>query len=554
MRLVSLRIYKKINNEEIRFVKFNETGLSLICDDENDSNSEKHSSSLGKTTFIKCIDVCLGANSIDQIYSDKSTGINIELESYIKSNQISLQLIVRNNQGKKYMLERCLYTNKQFIDGIEYTKIKEYNEKLKKIFFSNSPQELSFRTLITKFIRIKNEDIFRFLNDFKKNVDYYYVYAYFLNFTVDLNETKLIDEKKEIENKLKVINKKYAVNTISDLETIQRQKNESVIEKKNRIFKNDYISEYKNNDSEHVRLIYELDNLTDELYALEFRVKLLEKNVAKEEKKIFKIDENVLNQLYTDASEIVNDQIKSFKEFVDFHNEMCGFRKKHYLEEITILNQKILNLKRQVDNFRITFNGTFIEYKVSVNDKSNLLYDDYYISKKEFEEINYDLDNYKEATNRLKIINDKLTIINDNKINNEIYKQDFAKLFKEKSKKYIGNSFELKFRNNPNQFPIYSDTINGALGTGDTKALICAFDFSFYEYFLKKGLNLPLFVIHDRMENVPLNVLQKIFTDVRTIGVQYVLPILHDRINTLDVSNKEIILHLSNNDKLFKMK
>ncbi len=52
MRLVSLRIYKKINNEEIRFVKFNETGLSLICDDENDSNSEKHSSSLGKTTFI----------------------------------------------------------------------------------------------------------------------------------------------------------------------------------------------------------------------------------------------------------------------------------------------------------------------------------------------------------------------------------------------------------------------------------------------------------------------------------------------------------------------
>ena len=452
------------------------------------------------------------------------------------------------------MLERCLYTNKQFIDGIEYTKIKEYNEKLKKIFFSNSPQELSFRTLITKFIRIKNEDIFRFLNDFKKNVDYYYVYAYFLNFTVDLNETKLIDEKKEIENKLKVINKKYAVNTISDLETIQRQKNESVIEKKNRIFKNDYISEYKNNDSEHVRLIYELDNLTDELYALEFRVKLLEKNVAKEEKKIFKIDENVLNQLYTDASEIVNDQIKSFKEFVDFHNEMCGFRKKHYLEEITILNQKILNLKRQVDNFRITFNGTFIEYKVSVNDKSNLLYDDYYISKKEFEEINYDLDNYKEATNRLKIINDKLTIINDNKINNEIYKQDFAKLFKEKSKKYIGNSFELKFRNNPNQFPIYSDTINGALGTGDTKALICAFDFSFYEYFLKKGLNLPLFVIHDRMENVPLNVLQKIFTDVRTIGVQYVLPILHDRINTLDVSNKEIILHLSNNDKLFKMK
>lgn len=52
MRLISLKIYKKKNGEVIRDVKFNEHGLSLICDLDGDEN-RAHGSSIGKTAFIR---------------------------------------------------------------------------------------------------------------------------------------------------------------------------------------------------------------------------------------------------------------------------------------------------------------------------------------------------------------------------------------------------------------------------------------------------------------------------------------------------------------------
>lgn len=98
-------------------------------------------------------------------------------------------------------------------------------------------------------------------------------------------------------------------------------------------------------------------------------------------------------------------------------------------------------------------------------------------------------------------------------------------------------------------------SVNGIgenLGTGDNKALICALDFTFYDYFIEKSLNRPYFVVHDKMENVSLAELEKIFADARKSGVQYILPILHDRIDSLNVNEQEIILRLSKKDKLFK--
>lgn len=90
------------------------------------------------------------------------------------------------------------------------------------------------------------------------------------------------------------------------------------------------------------------------------------------------------------------------------------------------------------------------------------------------------------------------------------------------------------------------------MGTGDIKTLNCAFDFSFYDFFRKKSLDLPYFVIHDRLENIPLENLEKIFDAARESGVQFIVPILKDRIQTLNIKKEEIILTLSKRNKLFK--
>ena len=100
--------------------------------------------------------------------------------------------------------------------------------------------------------------------------------------------------------------------------------------------------------------------------------------------------------------------------------------------------------------------------------------------------------------------------------------------------------------------PLSSNGVSGQVGTGDFNALICALDFSIYEYFIKNNIDLPYFIIQDQMESTPLNVLNEIFKKVRENGIQLILPILHDRIGTLDIKDNEIKLHLSKKNKLFK--
>lgn len=59
-------------------------------------------------------------------------------------------------------------------------------------------------------------------------------------------------------------------------------------------------------------------------------------------------------------------------------------------------------------------------------------------------------------------------------------------------------------------------------------------------------------IIHDQMENVQLKTLKRIFDYCGENDIQYILPILHDRIDTLEIDESCIKLRLSKTDKLFK--
>lgn len=201
MRLISLKIYKKKNGEVIRDVKFNEHGLSLICDMDGEENLA-HGSSIGKTAFIRCIDICLGSKSSKILYESKEMGENEALKNIIHENQVSLMLLCENN-GTSVCLERNLFDNNEYINGEEFKKIEDYNAKLKEIFLPNSPSCLSFRQLIPLFIRIDNEKPIKYLDNFANNNNYYHAYSYFLNLYVDEKESSLNDELLEKEEELK---------------------------------------------------------------------------------------------------------------------------------------------------------------------------------------------------------------------------------------------------------------------------------------------------------------------------------------------------------------
>ena len=135
---------------------------------------------------------------------------------------------------------------------------------------------------------------------------------------------------------------------------------------------------------------------------------------------------------------------------------------------------------------------------------------------------------------------------------NEENQYKFSSLLKEQTEKLLENSYTVKYSNKMKDMIITLKGLSGNLGTGDGKVLSYAINSSLYRFFLEKHMTMPFFIIQDRMENVEIIKMKRIIEDARQCGIQYIIPILHDRIENLEIDDSEIILKLSKNEKLFK--
>ncbi len=550
MRLISLKIYKKKNGEVIRNVKFNERGLSLICDLDGDENLA-HGSSIGKTAFIRCIDICLGAKSTKVLYESTGLGTNEDLKNYICDNQVSLMLLCENN-GISICLERNIFDNKEYINREEFKKIEDYNAKLKEIFFPNAPSSLSFRQLIPLFIRIDNEQPIKYLDNFAKNKTYYYAYSYFLNLFLDEKESSLNDEQLEKEDELKKLESKYKIRDGADFDKLLEGKVNLVTEKKNLVHNNDYVGDFASEEASNFQLVDDLDNKTNELNAKRYKSNQLAKAIEAEDSKLFEIDDDILKELYDDANENLKNLSKSFHEFTSFHNDMCSMRKNKFVNDKKLIDNEIKKLEIEVEKIRKSFSDSFVEFKVSVDDKENFLFDEYYSAKKDYEETLDAYNKYKEIKSRIAEIKSSLSKIEKNKSINEENQNKFSSLLKDETEKLLESSYAVKYTNKMSEMIITLQGLNGNLGTGDSKVLSYAINSSICKFFLDKHMNMPFFLIQDRMENVEIAKLEKIIDDVRNSEIQYIVPILNDRIENLGIKDEEIILKLSKEDKLFR--
>lgn len=549
MRLISLKIYKKKNGEIIRDVHFNERGLSLICDLENEEN-RAHGSSIGKTAFIRCIDICFGAKSSSTLYQS-SMGVNEGLKDYLFRNEVSLILTCSRN-GENIVLERHLYDNEGFINGLEFQDTDSYCQKLKEIFFPNSPSKATFRQMILLFVRIDCEEPIKYLDNFTKNQQYNRVYSYFLNLFLDEKEASLNEEITSKKAVLCQLEEKYGVKGAKGFSKLVDERNGIRQRKKQIVHNTDYVGLYISKDGENAALVDALDKATEELNAKKYKSKQLSRTIEAENERLFEMDEEVLKELYQDAEENFAGLEKSFKDFCAFHNDMCKLRVNKYVEEKKRVDEEIAKLEMRVQESRKKFSDGFVEYKTSVDDKESSLFEDYYSSKKDYEEAKDDFEQYLEAGKRLSDIKASLLAIKARKETNEDNIRQFSSIFEEKTKKLIGDAYKAVYETKFDKMMFGITGPDGNLGTGDLKVISYALNSSFCGFFTEKSMSMPSFVIQDRMENVEIAKLEKIIQDVRSSGIQYIVPILSDRIENLDIKDEEITLKLSKKDKLFK--
>ena len=82
-----LSIISRKSDEELRRITFHK-GTNLVVDSED---SERHNH-VGKTTFLRLIDVLLGSDKRKSIYTDAENGaVNKALEQFIATERISIE-------------------------------------------------------------------------------------------------------------------------------------------------------------------------------------------------------------------------------------------------------------------------------------------------------------------------------------------------------------------------------------------------------------------------------------------------------------------------------
>lgn len=156
MKIKKLIVRKLEPSEEtIREIQFNEKGLSLIVD--NTTKEERETgNSIGKTTAIRVIDLCLGAQSVRQLYYDSDTGSdNKEVCDFLKKYKVQAELILTEDK-KEYSIRRDLYQRGKRYIGDKIYPDKEFTAQLKKMIFHSEESHPTFRQLIPKFVRIDN--------------------------------------------------------------------------------------------------------------------------------------------------------------------------------------------------------------------------------------------------------------------------------------------------------------------------------------------------------------------------------------------------------------
>nr|WP_302135453.1 DUF2326 domain-containing protein [uncultured Schaedlerella sp.] len=552
----------------IRNIKFNLKGLSLIVD--NTSNEANESgNSVGKTTAIKIIDLCLGAKSVRELYYDPDTrSENLDVKEFLSFYKVQAELILLDMENDcRYSIVRDLFPRgKKYINGTKMAE-QEFWDELKEILFGIRENRPTFRQLIPKFVRLSSaseDKMIKFLPPMNSKDVYDTIYcALFQIYGKELisKKSEIVSQLSDCQKAISALEKSKSISSLSvlkqSLELVESDIKD-YYKKRNSL---SYINEYRDELDAKRQLSMRIHDLQEKMQFVEFEISTIKDSIRQLTQEKSNIDINLLKKIYTEAESYIPGLQKKFEDVLNFHNAMIQ-NKIDFINEQFLEKEELLRMYKAQNDTLITEKGkaTLEVLDEGLLDELNLINRKIEDLRQKKGEILKSIALLEEQEEIKSTLNDKLQKIESKMDGSEIEDKlkKFNHIFSDYCEKLYGEKYLLAYNQNweeENRFPISIASLGGNVGTGKKKAVIVAFDLAYMQYSIAMEIKTPKFVIHDKMENTHINQLKTIFEISQGINGQYIIPILRERIDKVDEHyvDKAKVLELSESNKFFKI-
>lgn len=571
MFIESLRIRNTVTNVIMREVIFHQ-GANFVVDAEQSSRHNK----VGKTTFLKLIDILMGAKNRSLIYKDQETGAESgELRNIIENKRIAAEmslvpnLNVPSDAGVELKVE-LFQGGRYFIDNKRISQPR-YLQRLNELLFDIKDNTPTFRQLINSFVRVSvsgDDDAFLRTLDRASKAEYRSVYNFLFRTSNPLLDKKLDKLTKKLRHTQEACKQYKQMSAISDIDEQQQvlialeTEYDHVKTKINDICDSD---EYKHNRETIASVRAEYSRLTDALsevdYKLERNSQALESAQAE---KARQADLNLSRKFFDEVCTMLPSLNKTFEEMVNFNNKLCD-NKISYFEEIGI---QLLERKTALEAQRKELLSDNTRYLSLVE---NNRIDEYESLINSLVKLEQEIGRRKEIINTLKRYDDELAAIQKEKecystggtartAEEQKYQEmmsSFNKRFTSLAKSINGEQPILVYSPDTSKFPVSITELSGS-STGTRKSLLAAFDLAYQQFAIDNHITTPRFVVHDVIENIEGKDLKAIVTVANAIDAQYIVAVLKEKLDSSGISEEEQdelgIMCLAEDDKLFEGK
>ena len=561
----------------IRTIPFRK-GINLIVDE----SQEKHitGNSVGKTTVLKLIDFCLGANA-KIIYEDPESKKEVYklVKDFLIKEEVLITLTltenIDNDNAKKVIIERNFISRGKKIirkiNGISYLDKnkngeKEFELKLTELLFpEHIAQKPTLRQIISHNIRYRDlsiENTLKTLDRYTSDAEYETLYLFLLgcNFVRGNQKQEILLKIKQEDTFKKRLEKTQTKSAYEVALSLIDNKIELLNEKKSNL----NINENFTQDLESLnRLKYSINLLSSNISQLNMRKNLIEETRDDLLSSESSIDLKQLEMIYKQAKRNIPALQKSFEDMVNFHNQMIKEKADYFTKELPSLLIKIekkdLELKDMLKEEQKL--STFISKSDSFEKLEELIAElnEEYRKKGEYQSI---IEQLNEVESNLKELNNDLDLID-----NELFSDDFEltvkqqlnkfnKYFAQTSRQLYNEQYALKYDieiNKKGQKLYKFSAFNLNMSSGKKQGEISCFDIAYILFADDENIPCMHFLLNDKKELMHDNQLVQIAKLVNQNNIQFIASILSDKLpNEL---NKEefFIVKLSEDDKLFRI-